>query len=556
MELAKLLACEWPTEQFQRLVGVVVDVCNAKLLHNSTSGALATCVERVDGPVGKSEYSMQAHPLYQDGSYKFWYSVGLLEFLYECSGLMEGNKVLDGYEARGHKIPIEGFVLEGINKCNSYIEWKRWESENRPVLSWDVLRATEFQCSSSFRLLVAHNNVLPITFRRQCLVADINDQILKIAADRAVRPLAIEVDRDKNAIIKDICKVFTQDASLDGDGDDSDGERCATHDSAQRFLRPLAVSFKGEAYRSGVATQGPGVTREFFQVALRAFLAELFEATDTRTYWFRGIQRPDAYFACGVLLAQVLLHAELVPNVFPWTLYDLLLRDLGSPKASKNLTLQHLAAVSPAEADSIGKVQAYEGDDIDEVFGDAGWERVPSLEGKQLEQASKATFVTAYVEWSLGAKIAESYGPLSAGFRAVLGGSEMVQKMVDAHQLERIVCGGDVAVDLAAIRRRALLQNWANEDEAYVDSFWSVLEEFPESAKLKFVAFVTGSDRVPLQGWEQLRLKIQKHGGGDERLPTAYTCFSLVLLPKYSSVEVLRKNLFAAVADSEGFGLQ
>mmetsp|Transcript_30891 Transcript_30891/g.71759 ORF Transcript_30891/g.71759 Transcript_30891/m.71759 type:complete len:136 (+) Transcript_30891:311-718(+) len=133
--------------------------------------------------------------------------------------------------------------------------------------------------------------------------------------------------------------------------------------------------------------------------------------------------------------------------------------------------------------------------------------------------------------------------------------SVMIREMVDAKQLERIMCGGGVPVDVAAIRRRALLLNWDKADEAYTEAFWSVLAGLPDAARQQFAVFVTGSDRMPLNGWEDLRIKIQKNGTGDERWPTAYTCFSLVLLPVYSSTDILRQRLLSAITDSQGFGL-
>jgi ubiquitin-protein ligase E3 A len=234
----------------------------------------------------------------------------------------------------------------------------------------------------------------------------------------------------------------------------------------------------------------------------------------------------------------------------------MLLRDLGSPKASKRFTIQHLAAVSPEEATNIGKVLEYEGDDITEVFGDAGWERVPNLVAKTLTKETKTHFVDAYIQLSFCEKIEDRYRHLSDGFNAVIGSSFMVQKMLDAKQLAHIVCGGDAPVEISAIRRYAVAQHWNDSDVEYIDAFWSVLANLPEAAKVQFVIFVTGSDRMPLQGWEELRVKVQKNGVGDERLPVAYTCFSLILLPKYSSVDVLRARVLAAIKDSQGFGLQ
>lgn len=543
MVIANLLASEWPLDLFQQLVDAVVNVCNAKLLYNCMSGALATSVTREDAPGGKVEYTMESLPLYQDSSYNFWYTIGLLQFLYECSGLCQQEKVLDSHEERGHKIPVEKFILEGINKCNPRVEWDQWEISGGSNSIVNVLRAPKFQCSSSFRSLAVHNNLLPISFRRACVIIDIQKQMHKVGSIEALR---IEVEREPHALIDNVCNVFSEASS------EEDKER----GRIQHLCRPLHVSFKGEAYRTGVAAQGPGVTREFFQVALRAFLAALFVDTGKRTYWFSDVSRPEACFSCGVLLGQVIRSDVLIPNVFPWPFYDLLLRDLDSPRACNSFTLQHLAAVSQAEADSLGKVRECMGDDITETFGDLGWDRVPSLAGKTLTQATKDEFINAYIDWSFGAKIADRFGPLSSGFRAVVGNSVMVRKMVDAKQLERIACGGEFPVDIAAIRRRCCMQNWDDSDEAYIELFWQVLQELAEDAKLKFVIFVTGSDRVPLQGWEDLRVKIQKNGKSDSRLPTAYTCFSLVLLPKYSSRDILRNNLVSAISDSQGFGLQ
>merc|ERR1712151_172560 len=97
--------------------------------------------------------------------------------------------------------------------------------------------------------------------------------------------------------------------------------------------------------------------------------------------------------------------------------------------------------------------------------------------------------------------------------------------------------------------------NQAEEDE-FLKDFWDVVEGFAESEKVQFVVFVTASDRVPLRGWQDLQLTVQKNGVGDARLPTAHTCFSQLLLPRYSSSEKLKANLLLAIANSEGFGLR
>jgi len=307
------------------------------------------------------------------------------------------------------------------------------------------------------------------------------------------------------------------------------------------------------------------VTKEFFQVALRSFLdgslgtCGLFRySQDQRTYWFNeGADHNEAFRACGILLGQAVLNNVLVPNIFPHVLYERLLHDLESPCA-KPLNLQDLAAVSKETAQSLQRVLDYEGEDIGSVFGDLGWESTCRIsKACELTQETKGAFVQAYVEWFFHERIQTQLIPLSEGFRAILGGSALLQSMVDAVQLEKIVCGGSVPVDIGAIQRGATQEGWTKEEETgYLNMFWDALRSFSDSEKVQFVIFVTASDRVPLRGWQDLQLTIQKNGVGDERLPTAHTCFCQLLLPKYTTPAKLRTNVLLAIANSEGFGLR
>ena len=47
------------------------------------------------------------------------------------------------------------------------------------------------------------------------------------------------------------------------------------------------------------------------------------------------------------------------------------------------------------------------------------------------------------------------------------------------------------------------------------------------------------------------------NGGEDPpRLPSAHTCYNILLLPRYNTKEKLRSSLITAIENSEGFGLQ
>ena len=72
--------------------------------------------------------------------------------------------------------------------------------------------------------------------------------------------------------------------------------------------------------------------------------------------------------------------------------------------------------------------------------------------------------------------------------------------------------------------------------------------------KKSFLFFVTGTDRVPIDGIKSLNFVIQKHADSS-KLPTAHTCFNVLLLPEYETKEKLEKNVRIILEHNQGFGL-
>jgi hypothetical protein len=79
---------------------------------------------------------------------------------------------------------------------------------------------------------------------------------------------------------------------------------------------------------------------------------------------------------------------------------------------------------------------------------------------------------------------------------------------------------------------------------------------FTDEQRRKLLHFVTSCDRAPIGGLEKLRLTIQKNGTDTEQLPTAHTCFNILMLPEYGTKEKLRSKLIIAINNAEGFGLK
>ncbi|KAJ6831287.1 E3 ubiquitin-protein ligase UPL1-like [Iris pallida] len=92
--------------------------------------------------------------------------------------------------------------------------------------------------------------------------------------------------------------------------------------------------------------------------------------------------------------------------------------------------------------------------------------------------------------------------------------------------------------------------------------FWEVVKAFNKEDTARFLQFVTGTSKVPLEGFKALqgisgpqRFQIHKAYGAPERLPSAHTCFNQLDLPEYSHKEQLQERLLLAIHEaSEGFG--
>ncbi|KAK7044038.1 E3 ubiquitin-protein ligase huwe1, partial [Halocaridina rubra] len=92
--------------------------------------------------------------------------------------------------------------------------------------------------------------------------------------------------------------------------------------------------------------------------------------------------------------------------------------------------------------------------------------------------------------------------------------------------------------------------------------FWRALRSFDQAERAKFLQFVTGTSKVPLQGFVALegmngtqKFQIHRDDRSTDRLPSAHTCFNQLDLPVYETYDKLRHYLLKAIHEcAEGFG--
>jgi hypothetical protein len=83
--------------------------------------------------------------------------------------------------------------------------------------------------------------------------------------------------------------------------------------------------------------------------------------------------------------------------------------------------------------------------------------------------------------------------------------------------------------------------------------FWQYLEAASAEGKQGVLSFVTGSTKVPLDGFDP-PFQIVRPSEGPKAYPRSHTCFNQLALPPYESFEVLSSKMSEAVRHAqEGF---
>ena len=96
----------------------------------------------------------------------------------------------------------------------------------------------------------------------------------------------------------------------------------------------------------------------------------------------------------------------------------------------------------------------------------------------------------------------------------------------------------------------------AGPQHLVVKWFWEVIREFSHEQRARLLQFVTGTARVPVQGFAALqsvggqirRFKITPCSRRSALYPKAHTCFNQIELPPYTSKAELRECLQAVIS--------
>ncbi|KAJ3224220.1 hypothetical protein HK099_000081 [Clydaea vesicula] len=312
-----------------------------------------------------------------------------------------------------------------------------------------------------------------------------------------------------------------------------------------------------------------GVTREWFSVLARQMFNPdyaLFKpsAVDKITYqpnrasWINPDHLSYLKFV-GRIIGKAIYDGRLLDCYFTRSFYKAILET--------NVDWKDMEAVDPEFHKSLDWMLNNDITDVlDLTFScemdDFGRTKVvdlkPNGSNVAVTEENKQEYIKLITELKLQIAIKDQLAAFLSGFQEII--PKDLIKIFNEQELELLISGlPDIDID-----------DWKNNTEyqnytptsPQIQWFWRVVRNFTQEERAKLIQFVTGTSKVPLEGFSDLqgsngiqKFQIHKDYSSNTRLPSAHTCFNQIDLPEYESYEQLRTNLLTSINEGgTGFG--
>ncbi|CAG8475728.1 4970_t:CDS:10 [Paraglomus occultum] len=338
--------------------------------------------------------------------------------------------------------------------------------------------------------------------------------------------------------------------------------------------KPLKVKFG--AGEDEAQDQG-GVQKEFFQILLESLIDPkwglfIFDER-TRCHWINGASdASDRKFELvGVVLGLVVFNGIIVDINLPKVFYKKLL--------GWEVTFDDFKDSFPEIGKGLEQMLAWsEGDVYDvylrhfeisyEYYGtERMYELVKNGNAIPVTNENREEYVRLYYQHYVHKYVERQFNAFKKGFMRMCDG--MITKLLRPEELELLLCGNR-DLNLDDLKNHVKYEGGFDPSHPTIRSFWDVYSELTVSQKRDLLAFVTSSDRIPIRGFSDVSFTIQRNGPDSDKydesisfvmksiapvLPTARTCFGILLLPDYKTKDKLRNKLLVALENRRGFGI-
>ncbi|KAJ5037929.1 uncharacterized protein L3040_006805 [Drepanopeziza brunnea f. sp. 'multigermtubi'] len=413
--------------------------------------------------------------------------------------------------------------------------------EHRKILN-DLVRNTPKLMSGTFSLLVKNPKVLEFDNKRNYFTRSVHAKAPN--SRQSFPPLQLSVRRDQ--VFHDSFKsLYFQ------TGD-------------QMKFGKLSIRFHGE---EGV--DAGGVTREWFQVLSRQMFdpgyALFVPVSSDRTTFHpnhsSSINEEHLMFFkfIGRIIGKALYEGRVLDCHFSRAVYKRILGKAVSVKDMESLDLDYYKSLVWMLENDITDIITETFSTEQDKFGVTETiDFIPNGRNIPVTEENKHEYVRLMTEWRLTGSVKEQLDEFLKGFHDIIP-AELVA-IFNEQELELLISGLP-EIDVDDWKSNTEYHNYT-ASSPQIQWFWRAIRSFDKEERAKLLQFVTGTSKVPLNGFKELegmngfsRFNIHRDYGSKDRLPSSHTCFNQLDLPEYESYESLRNQVLTAItAGSEYFG--
>lgn len=314
-----------------------------------------------------------------------------------------------------------------------------------------------------------------------------------------------------------------------------------------------------------------GLKKEWFLLLTRALFSPmtgmLHEDEDSHYLWFNVIpvNNLEVYYLFGAVLGLAIYNSTILDLSFPLALYKILL--------NIPVGLADYKDIYPVAASNLFKLRELNSDELDALgmtfevtfqdsFGDFklrsltenGSNTLVTIENREI-------YIDKYAHFFVSDGINAQVQALKRGFSSIVDGNAFSLFLPEEIQL--LLCGSDQGkIDVDVLESVTQYEGWRSTEEAInsqvIKWFWNHFKLLASAEQKQVLLFITGSDRIPATGIENLSLKLSRRNNGkdSDHLPVAHTCFNELALYEYSSQEKFVEKFTQAVTMLSGFGIK
>ncbi|KAG7229828.1 hypothetical protein INR49_012477 [Caranx melampygus] len=267
------------------------------------------------------------------------------------------------------------------------------------------------------------------------------------------------------------------------------------------YQRPLAVYFDENYVIDNL------YKKDFFHEVFHEMMSAesgMFMFSDSKTLaWFpsRVTQEHQRYFLFGFLCGLALYNQCIIYLPFPMALFKKLL--------GVKPSLEDMMEFSPRVGKSLQYILDDDIDSLDMCFViDWDGQEVdldPENPEKPLTNQNKVEFVDAYVNHAFNTSVEDVFQEFRRGFFQLC--ARDLVRLFRPKELHDVLVGKDFH-DWEKLKKNTLYEGVYHADHPTIQMFWEVFDELTEDQKKTFIWFLTGFERVPILGLENVKMKI------------------------------------------------